>query len=202
MDHQPEDLIPPSEIARFFKNPALLATETLREYDSLFRGIALNVDPQNNLEWLSLGNYHYSQWQIRRVQNAICCVVNAAHCPALQAILEAILPKTKDRQKIAARMTSKWYENPGERTATLELLRQHGLDENSITARAMELRAAELERLDVQLQRHKLAATRHLRELEAIRRCSFWRSTDEIVRGHKRGQTRPNGNGSHAGAVR
>jgi len=202
MDDGPEEPIPPAEIARFFKKPALLLTEMPREYDSLFRGTALNIDPKNNMEWLALRNYHDSQWLIRRVQDAISSVINAAHRPALRAILESILPATEDRPENAARMTCEWYEHPDQRDPTLELLRKHGLDETSIVARAMDIHAVELERLDVQLQRQKLAAMRHLKELQAIRRCSFWRSTDELVRGIKPAHRRARGNGSPAGGFR
>jgi hypothetical protein len=199
MNDGPEELILPAEIARFFKKPALLLTETHREYDSLFRGTALNIDPKNNLEWFALRNYLDSQWQIRRLQMAISSIINAAHWPALRAILESILPETQERPENAARMTCEWHEHPDERGPTLELLRKHGLDETSIGVRAMEMRAVELERLDVQLQRQKLAAMRHLKELQAIRRCSFWRSTEELVHGVKPGHPRANGNGSPAG---
>jgi hypothetical protein len=192
---EPEDVILPAEIARFFKSPALLSTETFREYDSLFKGTARNIDPKNNLEWLSLRNYLDSQWQIRRVQMAVSAVLNAAHRPALRAILESILPEMEGRLETAARMTCEWYEKPGERTSTLQLLGKHGLDENSIWARAMEMRAVELERLDVQLRRRHVGATRHLNDLEAIRRCSLWRSTEDIVVGAKTRQLHPNANG-------
>jgi hypothetical protein len=202
MDDEPEEIILPAEIARFFRSPALLATETFWEYDSLFRGIALNIDPKNNLEWLALRNYLDCQWQIRRVQIAISSIINAAHRPALRVILESILPETQDRLENAARMTCEWCEHPDGRGPILELLRKHGFDETSIGVRAMEMHAVELDRLDVQMQRQKLAATRHLKELQAIRRCSFWRSTEEVGRGVKPGHPRANGNRSPAGGLR
>jgi hypothetical protein len=201
MDDEPGPIILPAEIARFFKNPALLATETFREYDCLFKGTARDIDPQNNLEWLSLRNYLDSQWQIRRVQTAFSSIVNAARRPALRAILESILPETQDRPDIAVRMTQEWLETSEKRARTLELLNKHGLDENSIWVRAMEMHASELERLDAQLQRHKLASVRHLKQLESIRRSGLWRGTEQIGAGVRPRDTGPS-SGSRAGGAR
>lgn len=175
----PDELILPSAIHRFFNKPILLASESPREYVSLFEGVVRIIDPRSDLEWLSTRNYFEDQWDIRRQRISKAAITNAARHEALRTLLASILPKTDDRLERAVRLAEEWFEMPDERPAILALLGKHGLDENAITAQATALRATEIERIDKQVRRLEISCKAHLRDLKMLQGTPSWRFGDD-----------------------
>jgi hypothetical protein len=61
-------LVVPPEIARIFKRPPLLVSESRQVYDALFNSVVRTIAPANHLEWIAAGNYVDLAWEIRRLR--------------------------------------------------------------------------------------------------------------------------------------
>ena len=180
MSNESNALVVPPEIARFSMRPPLLVTESRQDYDALFNSVAQTIAPTNNLEWISTGNYVDLVWEIRRLRRAKAGIINATRHEAFRTVFESILPDTDDRVELAARLAREWYEKPDERTAIIDRLAKHDLDDDAISAQAFALRSPEIEKIDRMMQQLEISSMAQLREIEFHRRATSWRTPKSL----------------------
>jgi hypothetical protein len=181
MSNQTNALVVPPESARFVKRPRLLVTESPHDYDALFNAVAQTIVPANNLEWIAVGNYVDMVWEKRRLRCVKAAIINATRIEAFRTVFESILPETEDRLEVAALLAHEWYEKPDDRSAILDLLGKHDLDDAAISAQALALRSPEIERIDRMIQQLEISSMAQLREIEFHRRASSWRTPESLM---------------------
>jgi hypothetical protein len=171
----------PTEITALCKRAPLLVTESREEYEGLFCSVAQTVAPTNYVEWIGTANYVAMVWDIWRLRRAKAGIINATRHEALRTIFESVLPDGEHSFEIAAQLADDWYEKPDQRPAIIERLGKYDLDDEAISAQALALRSAEIEKIDRSIQQLEINCMAQLREIEFHRRALSWRSPKTLT---------------------
>jgi hypothetical protein len=150
--------VPAPAMTDVFGRPALLRDEEANLYDTLLSRVVAAARPRDPFEWMLLKDYADLAWEILRLRRAKAGIVNGMHKNALAVVLEKLALHPEP-----ARL---FHKNPVAKTAILEQLGAHGLDESVITAEAIVRCCRELAALDAMIQSAETRRNAMLREID------------------------------------
>jgi hypothetical protein len=152
------------------KPPPVLITESADQFSRLHDALKDEFKPHGAVEAFMVKEIAALMWEIGRYRRAKTAIVNSAYCDALKKLLrdceEPGQSDFNDRQELA----HQWFGNDrNAKQAVLQKLAYFGLDERAIEAKAMRIRAADLEKFD------RLLASREWRLDKALRTFAEFR---------------------------
>jgi len=181
MNTVPAEMSPPAPIESYFLGPPLLSTESPHEYEAMFKALAARLKPQDEIEWLLMGDYLHQSVQIRRWRKAAVFLIEMMRKDALRTVLQSAIDDTvEDRDRWIDDYIDGWFKNGDAKQSELNILRRHGIDEGYITAQAMALRLPELDKIERMIGDFERRRTATLREFEYCRIAAFWRAPKEL----------------------
>jgi hypothetical protein len=130
-----------SELAQLY-TPALLFSESPREYELLREALQQQIQPRNFIEniWVAdLVNGEHELWRLRQFRSRI---IRSKTPQALRNLL-SLLTDTSESDEIEY-LAAKWFTNKTAKRTVARILRDFGLDETSIDAEAFLLAMAEI----------------------------------------------------------
>lgn len=144
---------------------ALLPGEMPEEADAFAAAIRAHVRPADVLEEIWLDDLVNNSLEVQRLRRLKQQMIQAARPEGLQRLLETFLGCTD-----AYELMRRWCK--GDTGAIREIhaaLRPAGMDFDHVTAKAFELRVAEIEKVDVMLVRAEARRNAALHEIAAYR---------------------------------
>jgi hypothetical protein len=181
MNTVPAEISPPTAIASYFLNPPLLSTEARDEYDAMFKALAARLKPQDEIEWLLMGDYLHHSVQIRRWRDAEGDLIDMMRKDSLRAILQSVFDDTvEDRDHWINSYIDSWFKNSDGKQSVLRILKNHGLYEGYITAQAMALRLPEVDKIERMIGDFERRRRATMREFEYCRIAAFWRAPKDL----------------------
>jgi hypothetical protein len=174
MNTVPAKMSPPAAIESYFLGPPLLSTESPDEYEAMFKALAARLKPQDEIEWLLLGDYLHHSVQIRRWRKAAASLIEMMREDALRTVLQSVVDDTvEDRDHWIDDYINGWFKGGDVKQSVVNILRKHGIDEGYVTAQAMALRLPELEKIERMIGDFERRRTATLREFEYYRIAAF-----------------------------
>jgi hypothetical protein len=141
-----------------FGKPALLHGEDANLYDALFARVVAAARPRDPFEWMLLKDYADLAWEIFRLRRAKVAFVNTMHKNALVVVLEKLALHPSPAQHC--------HKDAAAKSAVLEQLALHGLDESVVTAEAVVACCDELALLDAMIKSAETRRNAMLREID------------------------------------
>jgi hypothetical protein len=171
----------PADLVDFFANPPLLNNESRNAYYNLRKGIIETIEPQNTCEWILTVDLLDLAWEIRRLAKQKASLVNMTWKQALCMILEAHADGDPlERRRGAQELANQYFSEKG-RKDTIGYLAIIGLTEDDIAAQAATLRQPELDLVDRQMERARVARMAIARDIEHHRVAGTWKKTHELL---------------------
>ena len=134
------------------KEPALLTTESRKEFLSFRKGFYDEIQPSHPTECHYVDWIVMLAWEVLRLLRAKAGLINCALLQALKNLLEQVLSSQglsySEREKVIKDLGARWFVDDAAKAEVAALLAKLGLDETSIEAEAYRLRAAEIESVD------------------------------------------------------
>jgi len=129
-----------------FGRPPLVLGESREEYEELREHVAAAISPRNVLDLMTVGTVTDLTWEIRRYRRAIAGMIRAAEKEAIEELLSMVLDaETGDKD---GNYSERYFNDLVARKAVHDILDKRGLDENAITAQAIQLNIGRIEKLE------------------------------------------------------
>ena len=136
-------------------------------YEQLLARVAEEIDPRDIIDWILLNDLVALTWEIQRSRRHRKTVIKMGRAKALEQILDQIRPPgLLDNNKTLASQ----YQNA--ETKAIKMFNQSQFSPEDIDAHAITVMAVELERIDLQAERHESRRESLLRQIE--RRREGW----------------------------
>jgi hypothetical protein len=171
----------PAELLGFFEHPPVLINESSEDYDQVLTSTIKTIEPKNTFEWLLVKDLVDLTWEDRRLGKVKADIVNSTWKEAVRTILESFLPGDLEERHSVARELSEAYFGTEGRDRVLTILARHKLTEDAIAAHSLTLRLPELELIDRQLQRVRLARIAIARDLLYHRIAGSWKGPADVL---------------------
>jgi hypothetical protein len=144
--------------------PALLFSETPREYELLRKALQQQIQPKNTIEhiWVAdLVNGEHERWRLGQFRARI---IRSKTPQALRNLLKLITDVSESDE--IDYLASKWFTNKTVKRRVAKILRDFGSDETSIDAEAFLLSMTEIGMLDRREAELELRRDKILRQIE------------------------------------
>jgi hypothetical protein len=172
----------PPDLVDFFDDPPLLNNESRNVYYKLRRSMIDTIAPKNTCEWILTIDLVYLTWELRGLAKRKAALVNLTWKQALCMIIEAHTDgNPAERRRGAQEQTNQYFSNEKGRKDTIEFLAILGFTEDAIAAQAATLRAPELDLLDRQMERARVARMAITRDIEHHRVAGSWMQPDDLL---------------------
>lgn len=171
----------PVELQRFFANPPLRINESRTIYDAVLMATIEAIDPRDAYEWLLAKDLVDLTWQIRGVAKDKADMVNATWKEALRMLLETLLDGDPQERRCVAQARAQEFFTEKGREWVVTFLADHQLTDDAIAAQAAALRLPELDIMDRQMERARLARMAIARDLLHHRVAGSWKRPDDVV---------------------
>lgn len=160
-----------------FKPPALLPDEKTDDFDILFNELLRSVTPMDAIEYIYTRDVAILTFEINRLQRHKVDIVKAAQPDAVKDLLNVAIPRLDPRD-----VSRGWALGDTQATSQVnDVLKKRGLKREAITAKAIELKLDELQKLEEMLARHEGRRFAIFREIDR-RREGFKRRLQEAVK--------------------
>ena len=176
------------------KEPALLTTESRKEFLSFRKGFYDEIQPSQPTECHYVDWIVMLAWEVLRLLRTKAGLINCALFEALKNLLEQALSSDEfehpyQRDNAAEDLARRWFVDDVAKAEVATLLARLGLDEASIEAEAYRLRAAEIESVDRLLTTKRQSLEKALRFIgklrkklgDRLRQCSAERLEDKAA---------------------
>jgi hypothetical protein len=171
------------------KEPALLTTESRKDFLCLRKAYYDEIQPSNAIERHFVNWIVMLAWEVLRLLRIKAGLINGALLEALKNLLEQALSSDEFEHHAAEDLARRWFVDDVVKAEVATLLARLGLDEASIEAEAYRLRAAEIESVDRLLtckQQSLEGALRFIGKLrkklgDRLRQCSAERLEDNAA---------------------
>jgi hypothetical protein len=161
-----------------------------RTLEELLARVADAVGPADFIDWLLVKDVVAHTWEIQRSRQHRETVIRMGRLKALQQILDQAAPGgegllSSRRNSNIAELAMKWLHGDSEAAKRVaETLQASGFSLADIDAQAITVMAVELERIDLQVERHESRRDSLLRQIE--RRREGWekrvqRASEEVI---------------------
>jgi hypothetical protein len=157
----------------------ILEGEDPKRYEGLLLRVAEAVGPIDFIDWLLVKDVVALTWEIQRSRRHRETLIRMGRLKALEQILEQAMPRKDDYLSIGCgpgdipALAARWLSGDSKATKeVVEMLPKSGFSVADITTHAMTVRAVELERIDLQVERHESRRDSLLRQIE--RRREGW----------------------------
>jgi hypothetical protein len=171
----------PAELEGFFAHPPILINEFRAHYNQVLTSTIETIEPENTLEWILVKDLVDLTWEDRRLGKMKADIVNSTWKDAVRTILESLLHGDLEERRTAARELSGAYFSKEGRDRVLTILARHKLTEDAIAAHSLTLRLPELELIDRQVQRVRLARIAIARDLLHHRVAGAWKRPNDVL---------------------
>jgi hypothetical protein len=148
--------------------PALLRTESSREFEALVEGIVRYVKPQDIIQEMYVDDFAKVTWKIFRYRRAQAAMIDNGLEAGLANVLRSLLLGSQHIDKadrFAHDLAHHWAIHPETRRRVSALLKEAGLGEPSIEAEALRLRLNEIEQLDRMIAMQEARRDKLLRDI-------------------------------------
>jgi hypothetical protein len=156
------------------KEPALLTTESRKEFLSFRKGFYDEIQPSQPTECHYVDWIVMLAWEILRLLRTKAGLINGALLEALKNLLEQVLSSQglsySEREEAIKDLAARWFVDDAAKAEVAALLATLGLDEASIEAEAYRLRAAEIESVDRLLTGKQQSLEKALRFIGKLRK--------------------------------
>jgi hypothetical protein len=167
----------------------VLRTESKADWAKLRADISQDIEPIDFIEREYVQDVVYHTWDIMRYQRVTTGILNIALRKALAQILSEILlpPSTfmvVERWKSSQQLSHGWLLDPESKRQVSSLLKEAGLDESSIEAKAYTLVADDLEKANRMLESAREGRDRALRSIAKYRKslaAQLRRNSDRVL---------------------
>ena len=179
------------EDVRELLGPAwIIEGEDPERYEQLLARVADAVGPADFIDWLLVKDVVAHTWEIQRSRQHRETVIRTGRLKALQQILDQVTPGAEGFLSIGrngniAELAIKWLNGDSEAAKRVaETLQASGFSLTDIAAHAITVMAVELERIDLQVERHESRRDSLLRQIE--RRREGWekrvqRASEDVI---------------------
>jgi hypothetical protein len=172
----------PPDLVDFFDDPPLLNNESRNVYYKLRRSMIDTIAPKNTCEWILTIDLVYLTWELRGLAKRKAALVNLTWKQALCMIIETHADGNPTQRRCGAQeQTNQYFSNEKGRKDTIEFLAILGFTEDAIAAQAATLRAPELDLLDRQMERARVARMAITRDIEHHRVAGSWMQPDDLL---------------------
>lgn len=183
-----EDLEVPDHMVPFVLESILvLPGETEEEYLEMVSLMIEDIDPQTNIEWLCVIDLSSLWWEIQRYRNWKKAIIRINRAEAVENALYRSDPNYRllgPQPTIHAQAridSAKWHNNPDHRHQLNARLRQHGYDDQGISAQAFVAQMIPLATIERFLSSARSQVNAILREI-AVRREFARRAREALER--------------------
>lgn len=174
----------PQEIRQHFqaldgclKPPALLPDEKTDDFDILFNELLRSVAPMDAIEYIYTRDVAILTFEINRLQRHKVDIVKAAQPDAVNRLLNVAVSRLNPHD-----VSRGWALGDAQATSQVnDVLKKRGLKREAITAKAIELKLNELQKLEEMVARHEGRRFAIFREIDR-RRDGFKRRLQEAVK--------------------
>jgi hypothetical protein len=179
------------EDVRELLGPAwIIEGEDPERYEQLLAGVAHAVGPTDFIDWLLVKDVVAHTWEIQRSRRHRETVIRTGRLKALQQILDQVTPDAGGilgigRNDDIRELAIKWLHGESKAAKRVaETLQASGFSLADIAAHAITVMAVELERIDLQVERHESRRDSLLRQME--RRREGWgkrvqRASEDVI---------------------
>jgi hypothetical protein len=179
------------EDVRELLGPAwIIEGEDPERYEQLLARVADAVGPADFIDWLLVKDVVAHTWEIQRSRQHRETVIRMGRLKALQQILDQATPDPEGglsigRDSDIAELAVKWLNGDSKAAKRVaETLQASGFSLADIAAHAITVMAVELERIDLQVERHESRRDSLLRQME--RRREGWgkrvqRASEDVI---------------------
>ncbi|MBR1232856.1 hypothetical protein [Bradyrhizobium sp. AUGA SZCCT0182] len=169
--------------------PTLLGSESEREYLALREGIAKEIKPKGQIEWMFLDDILEILWEILRLRRYRTLIICNTIPAAVQSLLKQLTfePDFITNTQVEAdaiAMAKAYFQDAKAKKKFMEILGRVGFDERALEAEAFRLAMSDLERLDKMLsalERRRNKALRFIAEYRRSLATQIQRVTDRII---------------------
>jgi hypothetical protein len=150
--------------------PALLWSESLKNYEALLDELKRDLQPRGTIMRLLVEDYAKLTWEIARYERANVALLNSASPHALRNVLRPIFfgPAHLEKGDGPARdLAEEAIRSSQDATRALNLLGEVGLDETAVEAEALRLRLPDIGGIQRLIATQKLAVTRFFIKLHS-----------------------------------
>jgi hypothetical protein len=153
--------------------------------------VAEAAGPTDFIDWLLIKDIVALTWEIQRSRRHRETVIRIGRLEALQQILEQVMPSAKEayqehnRVRDIRQLAAKWLNGEAQAVKRVaDMLHKSGFSIEDVAAHSMTVKARQLERIDLQVDRNESRRDSLLRVIE--RRRDGWvkriqRATQEVV---------------------
>ena len=166
------------EDVRELLGPAwIIEGEDPERYEQLLARVAEAVGPVDFIDWLLIKDICALTWEIQRSRRHRETVIRIGRLEALQQILEQVMPRAEkghfsehDRVRDIRELATKWVSGDSQaRRRIAEVLRKSEFSIEDVAAHSMTVKAFQLERIDLQVDRAESRRDSVLRAIERRR---------------------------------
>ena len=167
----------------------VLRTELKADLAKLRADIRQGIEPTDFIERGYVEDTVYHTWDIMRYQRVTTGILNNALRKALAGILSEILLPPSTARAIecwvsSQRLSHGWLLDPESKCQVISLLKEAGLDESAIEAKAYTLVADDLEKANRMLESAREGRDRALRSIAKYRKslaAQLRRNSDRVL---------------------
>ena len=152
-----------SELAQLYK-PALLFSESPREYELLRKALQQLIQPRNAIEHIWVGDLVHGEHELWRLRQLPSRIIRSKTPQALRNLLKLVFDVSESDE--IDDLASKWFTNKTAKRRVARILRDFGLDETSIDAGAFLLATTEIEKFDTRKAELETRRDKILRQIE------------------------------------
>jgi hypothetical protein len=142
-------MIIPPEIKRLLGKPPLIQGEDPERYWESMGLVAAALKPKDLIDWFWVKEIVDDNWESIRVRQLKGPIIDLESKRALELVLRKILDPAKPTYlQDVENYVSRWFTDASDREKVTQILAQHGLDTDCISAQAFALSERPLESMD------------------------------------------------------
>jgi hypothetical protein len=168
----------------------IIEGEDPERYEQLLVRVADAVRPIDFIDWLLVKDIVALTWEIQRSRRRRETAIRMGRLKALEQILDQIVPSVEPsvrfaREREIEKLATNWLNGASGATKQVaEMLHTSGFSLADVDAHAMTVMGVELERIDLQVERHESRRDSLLRQIE--RRREGWaklvqRAAEDVI---------------------
>ncbi|MGE9009926.1 hypothetical protein ACO2JO_15185 [Leptospira interrogans] len=133
--------------------PTLLGSESEREYLALREGIAKEIKPKGQIEWMFLDDILEILWEILRLRRYRALIICNTIPAAIQSLFKQVCYdddylNNSQVEEEAIQMAKAYFQDAKAKKKFMDILGGVGFNERAVEAEAFRLAISDLERLD------------------------------------------------------
>ena len=136
------------ELALIYQ-PSLLSSDSQRRYNAVRDAVLQELEPRDFIEKIRVAELIEGEWETLRLRNFKAVIVTAFRRPALQQLLNMLLPNANSGENDY--LAERFFTNKEVRRKVGKILLEAGLNESSIDAEAFRLSIEDLTKIDRRL---------------------------------------------------